>query len=68
MVNVMNSQLKTKCSFCKYATARGCMVTPNSAYCKEANDEYYQYLRSRNARIQQPIAKSLRSWDKNKLN
>ena len=58
----MNNQLKTKCNFCKYATTRGCMVTPNSYYCKEANDEYYQYLRTKN--VKQPIQKSLRSWDK----
>ena len=58
----MNNQPKNKCSFCKYATSRGCMVTPNSYYCKEANDEYYQYLRTKN--INQPVQKSLRPWDK----
>ena len=58
----MNTQLKNKCSFCKYATSRGCMVTPNSYYCKEANDEYYQYLRIKNTKP--PAQKSLRSWDK----
>ena len=58
----MNTQPKNKCSFCKYATSRGCMVTPNSYYCKEANDEYYQYLRTKN--VKQPVQKSLRSWDK----
>ena len=52
---------KNKCSFCKYATSRGCMVTPNSHYCKEASDEYYQYLRNNK---QHPAQKSLRSWDK----
>ena len=51
----------TKCSFCQYATASGCMVTPNSYYCKKANDEYYQYIQ--NNRQNKP-AKSLRSWDK----
>ena len=58
----MNNQIKTKCSFCKYATQKGCMVTPNSYYCKEATDEYYQYLRAKNTK--QPVRKSLRSWDK----
>ena len=58
----MNSQTKTKCSFCRYATRGGCMVTPNSYYCKEANDEYYQYLRNKKA--PQPSQKSFRSWDK----
>ncbi len=60
----MNSQPKTKCNFCKYATGRGCMVTPNSHYCKEANDEYYQYLRIKNNTAAIPVQKSLRSWDK----
>ena len=54
----------TKCSFCSYATATGCMVTPNSYYCKEASDEYYQYLRNKNTNSKQPVQKSLRSWDK----
>lgn len=53
---------KSKCNFCRYWTGRSCMATPNSAYCREATDEYYQYLKSRNT-TQQP-QKSLRSWDK----
>jgi hypothetical protein len=53
---------KTKCDFCRYKTASGCMATPNSAYCREAADEYYQYLKSKNT-VQKP-QKSLRSWDK----
>jgi len=60
----MNNQLKTKCSFCRYWTGRGCMVTPNSHYCKEANDEYYQYLKTRNNAASMPAQRSLRSWDK----
>ncbi len=51
----------TKCDFCSYKTATGCMVTPNSYYCKKANDEYYQYLRGRQP--QKPV-KSLRSWER----
>ena len=58
----MNNQSKTKCSFCRYATYGGCMVTPNSYYCKEANDEYYQFLRNKKTNL--PSQKSLRSWDK----
>ena len=58
----MNYKPKHKCDFCNYKTASGCMVTPNSFYCKKANDEYYQYLRTKNA--QQPAQKSLRPWDK----
>ena len=50
----------SKCSFCSYATHSGCMVTPNSYYCKKATDEYYQYLRN----SKQPAVKSLRPWDK----
>ena len=60
----MTNQNKTKCSFCKYATNGGCMVTPNSYYCKEANDEYYRYLKNKKTGAQQPTQKSLRSWDK----
>ena len=60
----MNNQLKTKCSFCRYWTGQGCMVTPNSHYCKEANDEYYQYLRNKNINSKSQQPKSLRSWDK----
>jgi hypothetical protein len=56
----MNNKL-TKCSFCSYATATGCMVTPNSYYCKKANDEYYAHIRGNNATTQ---VKSLRKWDK----
>ena len=60
----MNNQIKNKCSFCKYATQRGCMVTQNSYYCKEANDEYYQYLRNKNTVAKPSATKSLRPWDK----
>lgn len=47
------ASLKTKCDFCQYATRgsgsqKGCMVTPNSFYCKEANDEFYAWLQSQN--------------------
>ena len=53
---------KNKCDFCHYKAASGCMVTPNSHYCKEATNEYYQYLRSK--QVHQPVQKSLRSWDR----
>lgn len=56
----MNGKRLTKCDFCRYWTGSGCRVTPNSRYCKEASDEYYQYLRGG---VQQK-QKSLRSWDK----
>ena len=51
----------TKCSFCSYKTNSGCMVTPNSYYCKKATDEYYQYIKSSQ---QNKPAKSLRPWDR----
>jgi hypothetical protein len=51
-----------KCTFCKYATKSGCMVTPNSYYCKEATNEYYQHLQ--NSKTTQQVQKSLRAWDK----
>ena len=53
-----------KCSFCRYWTGSGCMVTPNSHYCKDANDEYYRYLQNKNNPYKQPTPKSLRSWDR----
>jgi hypothetical protein len=40
------------------------MVTPNSHYCKEANDEYYKYLQNKNNSYKDPAPKSLRSWDR----
>ena len=51
----------TKCSFCAYATPTGCMVTPNSYYCKKAIDEYYAHVRGVS---QQKPVNSLRKWDK----
>lgn len=53
-------QKKTKCDFCRYWTGSSCRVVPNSAYCKEALEEYYQYIRGNTL----PKQKSLRSWDK----
>ncbi len=57
----MNNTKLNKCSFCQYKTTTGCMVTPNSYYCKKAIDEYYTYTRG--ASQQKPI-KSLRPWQK----
>jgi hypothetical protein len=36
------------------------MAKPNSYYCKEAIDEYYQSLNNK----KQPQQKSLRPWDR----
>lgn len=58
----MNTQIKNKCSFCRYWTGSSCMAKPNSAYCREATEEYYQYIKNKN--VKQPAQKSLRSWDK----
>ena len=52
----------SKCSFCRYATSTGCMVTPNSSYCREATDEYYRHLKQK--QTIQPAQKSLRPWDR----
>ena len=62
MKQCQNVNKLNRCAFCKYFSGSGCMVTPNSYYCKAANDEYYQYLRTKN--VKQPIQKSLRPWDK----
>ena len=59
----MNNKIKTKCAFCKYFSGSSCMAKPNSAYCRDAADEYYQYLRTKNVKPL-PVQKSLRSWDK----
>ncbi len=56
------NKTKSKCDFCHYWSGRSCMVTPNSAYCREATDEYYRYIQ--NKKTSQPAVKSLRSWDK----
>jgi hypothetical protein len=61
-MNNLSNKL-VKCDFCKFKSNAGCMVMPNSSYCREANDEYYHYLRTKNGSNQPPI-KSLRSWDK----
>ena len=58
----MNNQIKNKCSFCRYFSGSSCMAKPNSVYCREATEEYYQYIKNKNAK--QPAQKSLRSWDK----
>lgn len=39
------------------------MVTPNSAYCRVAQDEFYAYLKNNK---NQPKTKSLRPWEKRK--
>jgi hypothetical protein len=48
------------CDFCKYRTNAGCMAKPNSAYCTEAKNEYWQYINEK----KQPQVKSLRKWDR----
>ena len=57
----MTANKLSKCNFCSYATKSGCMVTPNSYYCKKATDEYYQYIKGGQ---QSKPAKSLRPWDR----
>ena len=57
----MNNKKLSKCDFCNYKTSSGCMVSPNSYYCKKAADEYYQYIKGGQ---QSRPAKSLRPWDR----
>lgn len=59
----MANKMKTKCDFCRYWTGKSCMATPNSAYCREATDEYYKYIRESKPGSQ-PVQKSLRSWER----
>lgn len=56
---------KTKCDFCKHWTGQSCMVTPNSYYCREANDEYREYINDyvKGVKSKAPL-KSLRSWER----
>lgn len=57
----MQNVRKTKCDFCTYRTATGCMVVPDSHYCAKAKDEYFAWLNSK--KQQQPV-KSLRKWER----
>lgn len=62
----MNQNQKTdklnRCAFCNYYTGSSCMVTPNSYYCREANNEYHLYLKNKDKA--QTNIKSFRKWDK----
>lgn len=48
------------CDFCMYKTNSGCSAKPNSAYCTEAKNEYWQYINNKT----QPKIKSFRKWDR----
>lgn len=54
-----------RCAFCRYYTGSSCMVTPNSYYCREANDEHHQYASdyAKGVKSKAPV-KSFRKWDK----
>ena len=56
---------KNKCDFCIYWTGSSCSVTPNSAYCRAASDEYKQYINDfvNGVKSKAPL-KSFRKWDK----
>ena len=58
------SKFISKCDFCQYATASGCMVTPDSKHCQAAKHELSQYIAERQGKKQGHQAKSFRSWDK----
>lgn len=57
---MQNNKRKTKCDFCTYKTSSGCMVTPDSAYCAKAKEEYFAWLNNQ----KQPAIKTLRKWDR----
>jgi hypothetical protein len=46
------------CDFCVYHTASGCNAKPNSVYCTEAKNEYWQFINNK----KQLQVKSLRKW------
>ncbi len=50
----------TYCDFCVYHTGSGCSAKPNSAYCTEAKNEYWQHINNKT----QPQVKSFRKWDR----
>ena len=56
----MENKKLNYCSFCVYKTASGCSAKPNSAYCTEAKNEYWQYTNNK----KQSQIKSFRKWDK----
>ena len=56
----MENKKLSYCNFCVYHTASGCSAKPNSAYCTEAKNEYWQYVNDK----KQPNIKSFRKWDR----
>jgi hypothetical protein len=46
------------CDFCVYYCGKRCQAKPNSAYCTEAKNEYWQHVNNK----KQPQVKSLRKW------
>jgi hypothetical protein len=59
-----NNENYIKCSFCQYFNKNGnqCLARPNSAYCSEAQREYYAWLANKKQPL--PARKSLRRWEK----
>lgn len=41
-------QQYTKCDFCKYFVGRSCTAKPDSYYCKDANNEFFAWLKNKN--------------------
>jgi len=37
----------TKCDFCQYRAGGRCTVKPDSFYCRDAQNEFYQWLKER---------------------
>jgi len=46
----MVSKRYTKCDFCRYKTASGCTAKPDSFYCRDATNEFYQWLNNQKKR------------------
>lgn len=40
-------QQYTKCNFCKYYSGNTCMAKPDSYYCKDALNEFYAWLKTK---------------------
>lgn len=56
----MKNKKLSYCDFCVYKVYSGCSAKPNSTYCTEAKNEYWQYINNK----KHVPAKSLKKWDK----
>lgn len=54
----MENKKLSYCDFCVYYCGKRCQAKPNSAYCTEAKNEYWQHVNTK----KQSQIKSLRKW------